>query len=365
MKRTPIRVLVLSLLLILGILLSLTGCEPSYRQKRSPLAMRRTVAKIDGQKVPFELVRALFYQYKGAVDGGDDSLWEGEGAKEAWNRVLPMIEDTLKTIYTTFSHAKEVGIDPYSRAVEDRILAYVEQEVAATPIDDKDATGNKRIQLQKEQYYKNLEEQHYTDAASRILYRYSIVSTLLSSYYQDTFADGTLRVTDEAIAAFYASSDCVHLTWARIEKNGIMTNDQLRTLAEQARTRLLACTDYAQIKQILISYSISSNPADIERGMYLSPTTTAGTYAALLEEAADLSHLEIGQIVETYDAFYIPVGLNKEPSALEDKDVRGDVTDLYLEYQLYKSIDTKAAALTVEYTAAFDKYSKAYGSNID
>ena len=70
-------------------------------------------------------------------------------------------------------------------------------------------------------------------------------------------------------------------------------------------------------------------------------------------------------LLSTYDAFYIPVGLSKEPSALEDKDVRGDVTDLYLEYQLYKSIDTKAAALTVEYTAAFDKYSKAYGSNID
>ena len=46
MKRTPIRVLALSLLLILGILLSLTGCEPSYRQKRSPLAMRRTVSGV-------------------------------------------------------------------------------------------------------------------------------------------------------------------------------------------------------------------------------------------------------------------------------------------------------------------------------
>lgn len=347
------------LLAVLLTLLALSGCEKSYKEARSSLSERRVIAHAGDYEVRYELFRALFLNYKSSVDGGDNRVWTGPEANVYFERAKALCEEAMRSIFGTFAFAKSMGIDPYSEEADRRVAEYVKATIEGGFVNGNYIEG---FGGSVSDYRKSLEERHMTDAVNRLLFRYSICNTMLYEYYTDTFGGGTIQTDGDTIRAFYNSDACVRLTWIAVPKNTVLTESQSEALANAKRSDLIACATMAEKLQYVAFHNLQA--AGMDKGVFMTEATCDADYKAVLTEAMTLQAGEVGQVVEAYDAFYIPLRLEKEAGYLSDTAGMNAIINLYIEHVMYTEIEEAEKALTIDYTAAFDKYADKYGSNI-
>jgi hypothetical protein len=80
-----------ALLLAVILILPLAACSKKYEpQESSPLeATTVYTLSLDGKtyEVKYELYRALFLNFKSQIDGGDESVWQGENSEEYIDKI--------------------------------------------------------------------------------------------------------------------------------------------------------------------------------------------------------------------------------------------------------------------------------------
>ena len=342
-----------ALLLCLSMLF-LWGCEKEgiYKEERSSLKDRKVMAKVGDYKVRYELMRALFYTVKDGVDNGDDSVWSSEQADEYFDAAMVEIESALRQIYGTFAHLEACGIDPFGDDIDELVYEYVRKDIEGGYANNNYITGYGS----KDAYLKALEDRHFTDAANRILYRMAAASSVLHDYYLETYADGSIAISDDMIKNFLLSDDCIHVHWVYIERNSHYTDAQQQAYLDEVWQKLKALEGSPNILQLVITYGYNLAAANLENGFYITETTMGSTYRPIVEAAKTLSPYEVSSVVECADGYYILVGLQKNADDLLVNSVYKEVTNLYITNQLYTDIDLAGQALDITYKKAFDKY---------
>ena len=345
-------------LAILMAILALTGCEKTYKEARSSREMRRTVARIGDYEVNYEFFRYLFLSFKPGVDGGDDSVWTGPDADEYFKVCKEKCEEVMRAVYGTFIFAKNAGIDPYSKEADARVDELVKATIEGGFINGNYVQGYGSVK----KYREDLEANHMTDAVNRLFFRYSICESMLYEYYTDTFGGGTIQTDDQTIRNFFAQEDLIRMTWIAVQKDGTFTDAQYRTLANERREGLLACSSLDEKLQYVAFHNLQA--ATMDKGVFLTASTCGAEYKTVYEEAKSLSAGEVGDIIETADAFYIPLRLQKPSDYLNTANGMTEIVNLYIEHSLYSTLDSQNEALTISYTSGFSRYADAFGSNI-
>ena len=127
-----------AVLLVVVLSLMLVSCN-KYPPKKSTREERRVVMtlSLDGEKyeVKYELYRALFLNYKNQVDSGNHSVWASEQKNEYIDRINAIIARKAAEIYSVFHLAGKLGIDPYSKDVNEQIEEYVRISVEGNEAD--------------------------------------------------------------------------------------------------------------------------------------------------------------------------------------------------------------------------------------
>ena len=168
----------------------------------------------------------------------------------------------------------------------------------------------------------------------------------------DEFDGGANAVTREDVREFYDSDECSRVSWVFFSSDNayFVGESEYRAMANRAYAALLECTSYAEMKKIVARYTLNLSNDEIENGFCLSSVGGIGTSdRELCRRAAELSPLEISEIIETEDGLYILIGLNKSTSYYESH--YEAIYDLCLENKLYSAIDSAATEMLA--SAAF------------
>ena len=284
--------------LLLVMLVSLTACgSGGYREVKSKRAWRKTVLTIDGEDVSFELLRFYFFRHTSEVDGGDPSLWSGDGAKDLTKKALDPDGSTLVAGF---------GGD-------------------------------------YDKYLESLRELHLTDTVNRLLYRYAACLKVLNAYIQNG-AEGHAGADDEALQKFLDSDDCVHVNYAELQKVAYT-----RERAEEIHAQMKAAEgNLTKLGELVTHHRpTAENPRS---GEYYSRYATDATNTVLYDLIFSLRPGEVSDLVEIGDSYYIYYGMKKDASTEE-------IRSLYLEeHFMYRPMAGKAEVLKtkVEYKPAYE-----------
>jgi hypothetical protein len=205
--------LLLPIVIILSLLL-LVGCKDEYEPKKSTKEEARVVATVtvEGERydIKYELYRALFLSNKSSVDGGDDSVWTGDGKGEYIDRINEIIFERAAEIYAVLSLGRELGIDAYSKEIDEQIRELVRVGVEGNGADIK---GHGSY----DKYLEALKKQGLNYSVHDLLYRYSIVLTKIEEYYKGTEDQalgrlpGDIEIKREDVKAYYESDRCARI----------------------------------------------------------------------------------------------------------------------------------------------------------
>ncbi len=330
MKRICIRATACALLFALC--LTLFGCG-DYKPIKSSKSELRPVAELGGETVRFELLRAFFFAEASAL--GTPSAFEGEGGDELTARALSDAMLEIAELYATLAVCRKYGIDPYSKSVDKKINEWVKADIEGGVVDGIPVLGHGS----QKKYLAALGESHLNDSVNRLLYRVTISSSLLYEMQVENLGEGENALTEEALREFYLSDACTRISWF------YLSHDSLSGLPEgkmeRVHAELLACTDYEEMKRIMIGNSTLS-AQDIEDGFFIgSHAGIGGTYRELIAHAFSLGENEVSrEIIETADGKYILIGLEKPEvgSALYEK-YRESLHALCLSDRLYAEIE--------------------------
>ena len=205
--------LLLPIVIILSLLI-LVGCKDEYEPQKSTKEESRVVATVtvEGERydIKYELYRALFLSNKAAVDGGDESVWSGENKDEYIDRINEIIFERAAEIYAVISLGRELGIDAYSKEIDEQIreLVRVGVEGNGADIEGHGSYGK---------YLESLKKQGLNYSVHDLLYRYSIVLTKIEEYYKGTEdkalgrLPGDIEIKREDVKAYYESDDCARI----------------------------------------------------------------------------------------------------------------------------------------------------------
>ncbi|MFA5561860.1 MAG: hypothetical protein WDA00_04395 [Eubacteriales bacterium] len=344
----------LSCLLLLAAGLSLAGCERNYQEAKSTPQEKQVVARLGDYEIRYDLFRALFYAMKDELDGGDGQAWEGASGEALWQTALDQIEGALADLYAVFDLCREIGVDPFGREIDKTVQAYVRADIEGGVINGEPVGGYGSQQA----YLDALAARHMTDHVSRLFYRYSACLSVLYDHYVQTYAGGSIPVSDEITRTFFESEEVVHVGWVHISPDNGLSVAENRAHAEDARAALLLCEGYEEMKNIIALYSLSMASADIEAGFYLTPYAYDRPFRPVVEAAYSLPVGGISPVIETADGWFVLVRLDKDPAAPDSPALMNRLTTLYLEHRLYSRLFEMTAGLLpgITYTDAFDRY---------
>lgn len=292
--------LLLIIAIILGCIGTLSSCGEKYKPVKSSKEEKATAITISYEKekykVPYELYRAFFLQYKSLVDGGDESVWTGAD-KEKYEKTLDdMIYKSLSEIYAVFHLCEKADINVYSRKFDKEVTASIE-----AIIDGSSISGGFDGDFDK--YLLSLKEMNHNYSTAEIMIRYQLARQSLIEYYIGTtdidisttdVKDGEIKYTKNDVRAFYFDenqSRCIiridfpsHLTKEAAEAK---RNDIAATVATPGVT-------LSQI-EIKIANSTTANPESEVMGIY---TNDASYYSELTSVAFSLKVGELSEIFE-------------------------------------------------------------------
>ena len=341
----------LLLFLLIGTMLLLSSC--GYREERSSRKDRQVVATVGDYEVRYELVRALFHVVKEDVDGGDETVWQGEDANLYFDAAMEKVETYLLSIFGTFAYAESIGIDPYGKEIDKMVNDYVTTDIDGGYINGTQIKGYGS----KKAYLEALAKYYYTDSANRLMYRYTAVTSEIHDYYIQTYAGGTIPISESILSEFLLGPDVIHVHWVERQQSAEFTDEQWEThMEDEVRAKLLEYEGSAEVLDMVRQLTIYLPDGNMQNGFYLTLNTVGPQYQALAETAKWLSPYEVSEVIYAGGSSYVLVGMERDVNILSSSSGLSQVTQLYLETLMYSAIEDTHADFEVSYTKAFDAY---------
>ena len=355
MRRTKRLIcLLLCTVMLLSSLLSLFGCNKrKYEPIESTAEEKRVVYTLSiGEKsyeVRYELYRALFLNMRGEYDGGDPSVWSGEGKDEYIAAIDSDILKRICEIYSAFALCDELGIDLYSSEVEDMIYSYLVMSIEGC--DGVVGYGS------YEKYLEELRKMNLNYGVQELMYRYSVAMDLIDDYYIGTYSSedivdsvtvGKLTYTREDVEAFYFGEGCVRVLRAAIDPSNYY-EDQVQSKINGIYS--LIC-EAAPLGETSVAYAMINNTTmpgpEVERGFIISRhNLDKAYYSEMTEVAFDLGQGEVSRPILVNDgqlmAYYIMYKAEKSEKHLNE--CYSDIAKAFLYNEVGSFLDQRATQL--------------------
>ena len=310
---------IISAVLLLISILTLTACT-KYKPQKSTKEEAETVLTLSvgniEYEVPYEVYRTFFLNRRSEIDGGDLSVWQGAEKDKYIAKIDSIIIPEIAEIYSVFHLCYEVGIDIYSKIVEESIEDYISVSVEGGELDGMLIGG---YDGDYNAYLNGLRKFNMNYSVQKLLFRYAVCTALLDTYYKDKNDDGSLRYTKEDVRAFYDSEAVVRVIYNFFDRSTPL-NKEINTdqkIAAMREGMLERAGDESAVAGYIISETALTE--DVRDGMVISRYTLDNMYYADLINAA----LSLGM-----HAVSEPITLNS-----------GAVEGVYLLYRTDKSTD--------------------------
>lgn len=353
---------ILSLLIILSTLVMLFACGEKYPAVESTENERRVMFTVsaDGEEyeVKYELYRAFFLTYKSEVDGGDSSVWSGEGAEEYVQRINEIIIPKIADIYATIRLAEKIGVDFSSREVSDTVDAFIEESIEGGEYDGGIVKGYGSY----EKYLEALRELGLNYSVQILLYHYAIAQSKIAEYYIGTLNEdniapgatpGNLNYTANDVKEFYDSDDCV-----RVLRAFVQSSTEAVTKAESIRTKMQNASSDTAVAAVIIQNTLTSI-REAECGMIIgSHSLDKNIYGQLTSAAFSLAPFGVSEVIEivTGDDNGYHILYRAEKSDEHFEEYYATVLDAYLNHEIGKLINDLTVQITesITYTSAYE-----------
>ena len=312
MKKTFIRTVSLLLLTAL-LLLSLTACGEKYKLRESSKKEATPVLTLGEDTVNFEVLYTFFMNQCDKIDGFTDSYFDGAEGPARFTATLNAAVAEIAEIYAMFAVCRSVGIDPFSEDVEASIIESLKLTVEGGTMGENELYGFDDY----DEYLDYIGEKfHMNDAVNRLMIRYALCEELLMDYYETNH-----RYTDDDVAAYFASDDCIRVIWvSRTEDAGMLSRTENLNIMARAREKLVAGNHSGAIQ-----YSLEPT-TDFYMGRH---TMDDAYYSELIEVAYALAEGEVSDILDLgVEGLFVVKRLPKVASHLNEQ--HESITAIYL-----------------------------------
>lgn len=342
------------IILIISSLFTLSACDGYYEPVESTDEEARVIMtlSLDGKtyEVRYELYRAMFLTYKASVDGGDGSVWTGEGREAYIEKIHGIIVERVTDIYAALHLCDKVGINLYSKAVEKQIKEYVKSSVEGGIYDGEMLGGYSSY----EEYLEAIAKLGLNYSVQELIFRYAIAIDKLTAYYAGETGDGYLdsaltggaiKYTREDVEDFYYSYDSVRYMLAFVQSKYEGAYERAVRLREKM---LEAEGDDEAVAIAIVSNSISATE-DVMRGVVI------GKYSLDEENYRDMTkaafETDIGKVSEIVEitagettGYYILYPILKSEEHFEE--YYDEIAAVYVENEIGKLLYDVQTALT-------------------
>lgn len=322
---------IIALFILIACIISLVGCSyKTYPPVESTETEATTVMTLTaGDKsyeVKYELYRALFLNFKGEFDGGDNSVWTGENKDEYISAIHEHITSLILDIYSAFAVCEGIGFDLYSQDVENQINEFIRISVDGGSYAGESFIGYNGDYDAYLAYLKTLNHNYSTHV---LMYRYAIAIEAIDDHFIGTYSaddiDGQITVgsmtyTKEDIEKYYFSDACV-----RVLRTYISEEIDLYPLA-RAEKLAADLKEAAKKGESAVSNMIMGRgpigATDGVQGVIIAKNNLDGAfYAGMVEEAFSLEVGEVSDVVPIHDGqgmrYYIMYRGEKSAEHLE------------------------------------------------
>ena len=339
---------IVATLLMLTLCLALFACGSDYPPVKSTDEELETVMvmTLDDEKyeVPYELYRTFFLQYKSEIDGGDESVWSGDKNNEYIDKIDKLIFERISEIYAVFHLCDKVGIDIYSDIVEETIESYVKASVEGGSVNGMLFQG---FEGNYDDYLAYLKKINMNYSVQELLFRYSVASELLDSYYADKGTSDEINYTKETVKEFYDSEECVRVLRAFLQTS-TETDKAINTpeRAERIRNGMASLSDEADIGTYIIGNTLENE--SIRDGMVIGKySLEPAYYAELTETAFALGLHKTSKVIEvitvTSNGYFILFKADKSDEHFEK--CYTDIEAVYVQNVIGKNLGSIKEAL--------------------
>lgn len=344
------------LLLVLAVLcLSLVSCsDVKYEPVESTKEEERVVYTmfLDGEKyeVKYELYRMLFLNNKSLVDGGDSSVWDSAVAGEYIEKINDLIYARAAEIFSVFHFASELGINPYSAAVNDKIYEYI---VISVEGNGGDIKGHGSY----ESFLLSLTDRNMNYSVMELLLRYSIVYSYINEEYKGVEDEvlgqlpGNIEISRDQVFSYYMSDECARILQMVCADSAKMAEHRSR-LAEKATDKERALYIIQQSTALHTDCIVDKEVSGVIIGKYAQDATRFGEYT---KAALSLSGGELGDVFEISGDCYLAIGLEKSEEHFDR--CYDAVRQSYIDNEVGKRLENTKLALidTVEAGGAYSE----------
>lgn len=340
-----------AVLLLVASLFSLAACgESEYEPVLSTGEESKVMITMDAggerYEIRYELYRALFLNFKSAVDGGDSTLWSGDNKDELIDEINELIIDRAARIYATFAAAEEIGIDPYSSDIESEIRKLIKLSVEGGDYNGELYTGYGTY----DDYLAALKKMNMNYSVQKLMYRYMLTNQAIEEYYKGDSGDnfgignqgGKLSYTKDDVKAFYDSDDCVRVLRAFLQSKYKTKED-----AERIRQLMASKTDELNVASVIINNSLTA-PEEVMNGQVIGRYSLDEYYYAEFTKKAFLLDIgEVSEVIEVVngsnDGYFIIYRAEKSDDHFDD--CYADVELAYVDNEIGKKLDGFVSSL--------------------
>jgi len=312
--------------------------------------------------VKYELYRMIFLTNRELVDGGDVSVWSSADKDEYVKKMDAIILDYVTEIYSALYLAQTIGIDPYSKDMDETVSEYVRISVEGNGTD---ISGHGSY----EAFLASLKEMNMNYSVQDLLLRYATVKEKIYEYYGgETDAvlgdmKGELVYTREDVREYYESDDSARVLQLFFAAN---VKDMQNMQSYRA-----ALTERAGNDESVAAYIINRCPIALSGDILDENDEVVGitvgkheldslryanyTEAALALQAGELS--EIIEVMQDEKYYYILYALEKTDGYFEDHYDR--IEKSYVDHAIGKKLYDVKSALTqsATYSAVYSDIS--------
>ncbi len=326
---------IISLLLMIGCIISLVSCKDKYEPIASTKAEKQTVMTLrtndNEYDVAYELYRAFFLSYKSLVDGGNSDVWSSEEKDKYIEEIDKMVIDRISEIYSAFELCDRIGFDIYSDDVEEKIEENIRISVEGG------SYGNTYIEGfdSYEDYLESLKSMYLNYSVQALLFRYAIAIDAIDTYYIGTVSSddislemtqGHIEYTRDDVKAFYYSDECIRVLRANVQKYGIIDPE---AKAEELKGKMQAAADSetsAEQKQKAVFDTVVKSgrfsDSEVETGYVMGRyNLETAYYGDMVDAAFDLNDGEVSEYINvvsaTDDSYYILYKMEKNDEHFE------------------------------------------------
>jgi len=290
---------IISAILLFGILASLclfTACsggstyEPVESTEEESRVMMRLSLDGETYEVKYELYRALFLNCASDYSDKGEGFFDTDEGKAAATKINETVISLITDIYAALHLARSIGEDPFSKAVDNRILELIADDV-----------NNDHYGGDYDKYLADLAAMNMNYAVQELLLRYQIAYDAVLDHYvgsidvdnpTEDMTEGALEYTKDDVLSFYNSDECVKVSI--ITLNGKLPLEDV----EKIRNNIASKPTESEALSYAVSCTLS-DPGDIFKGALIgSESIDYAFFSEVKEEAFALSLNETSKVIK-------------------------------------------------------------------